>query len=223
MAKILIFCEGKSDQCFIGECLKFFFGKNILREKVKTGRSYLVKFDEGEIIDIDGFQNIYDPIHINRMKDNSELEGKNIIIFDADYPSSAESAGNGNMGFDSCKQKLEFFRTKKELNFDFYIWPNNTHNGSLENLIIKLIHPSKGKLMDCLQSQIECLRGVKSEIEILNIPEIKETINSYGYLLGQNTDPGVRDYCQNEIWNLNPSEINELESFIVFLKKFVSN
>src|SRR4051794_36754286 len=101
MKKIIIFCEGITDQVFIADCLEYFFGINIIKRANPKDKHKLkiTLGQESEIIDIEGCSKLSNKFYLDLLKDNSEEGGVNIIIFDAD------SAGSGNNGFHSATQK----------------------------------------------------------------------------------------------------------------------
>ena len=218
MAEILIFCEGITDQVFIADCLKHFYGIDCKKTSHKSrsnalGINFEFKSFRGRIIDVGGCTKLLTiKEYCAQMEDNIDLGGKNIIIFDADD----SKIGNGNKGFLSCRQKLTEFQ--KKVFFSYYIWPNHEVDGAIEFLLRQLIATDKLPIIQCVESHQECLK----QLEIPNLKyttELKEIINYYLYTCNINAKLCDRSYI-NDYWNLNPQDNNDLLKFKTFLDPF---
>jgi hypothetical protein len=171
----------------------------------------------GEIIEVGGCTNLTNDIYIQRLKENIETGFFNIVIFDADFPHDAEGdiKGNGNKGIENCTQKLKDIKRKHDVVFYYYLWPNNEHDGMIENLLHKLIPEDKMSIFNCIENFQECLKN--SRIPSLKIADLKDKIGYYLHTALQKSEPGKRDYCNTAYWNLNHNEIGDLTIFKDFL------
>ena len=226
MKRILIFCEGVTDQIFISDCLEMLYGIPCQRipKKVRSQNVEVTFNGNSEIIDVGGCSKLTDPIYISLMEDNSELGGINIIIFDADAPGAIKTKPGkiGNNGFSNCMTKLNALKTNKNLSFDFYIWPNHSQDGMIEDLLRQLIPSEKKPILNCIESHKNCLQSLA--IENLKYAEIKEQIGFYLYTLQQASESRKRNYKDSSFWNLDFEAIEDLKKLKLFLDRhFRSN
>ena len=165
MRNYKIFCEGITDQVFIADCLEAFYNFTSKRENIKVVSSkhdnLKIKFtNDIEVIEVGGCDKLSNPIYSSMLEDNTANGGINIVIFDADY----EAKRNGNKGFDLCIQKLEDIKRKKELIFDYYLWPNHNNDGIIEELLRKLIPSNNESIYNCIESHHNCLASLQIPI-----------------------------------------------------------
>jgi hypothetical protein len=212
MKKVLIFCEGITDQVFISDCLEFFFGLNVTKTQNPKDRHKLKIFfgERCEIVDIEGCSKLSNKIHIDTLKDNTEEGGINIVIFDADC------LGSGNNGFDSANQKLLDIRKQNNVVFDFYLWHNNDSDGEVEDLLRQMIPTENERIFNCIITHQECL--VTIENSNIRIANLKEQLGYYLYTLSQDSHPSKRNYKDAMFWNLNHDQVPDLLKFKVFLE-----
>lgn len=222
--KILIFCEGVTDQIFIADCLETFYNIPTVRQDIKKNDKkidieFTYKGFNGQIREIGGCSKLSNPIHLDAMKDNLLMGGVNIVIFDADYTGQQ----NGNKGFNACKAKLDNLQTKSSqaeeiVAFDYYIWPTNDNtDGVIENLLEKLIPDNKKPILDCISSHQLCLQSLK--IDGLEIADLKKTIGYYLFTCKEKSEPRSRNYKREDLWNLDYQKNDDLDKFKQFLDK----
>lgn len=212
-----IFCEGITDQIFIADCITMFYKFTYVIEPKKKD-NLKITFSNGiEIIDVGGCTKLSDKLYISELEDNYENGGANIVVFDADH----KSTGYGNKGFDSCLQKLNDIKKTHEVQFSHYIWPNNSEDGIIENLLRKLIPSEKETIYSCIESHHICLSSLS--IENVRIAELKEKVGYYLYTVNQDSKPGKRNYKDSNYWNLNYETIPDLKLFKKFLDSFFEN
>lgn len=229
MKRILIFCEGVTDQIFIADCLEVFYGFNTNRKdnsrKTINGieeRKKEIKFSdsatiEGEVIDVGGCSKLVKQEFLHSMMaDNTELEGINIVIFDADYTKK----DSGNKGFDACSHKLTNIQKRKNINFESYIWPNNKEDGEIEDLLRQLIPIHKECIFNCIEAHQSCLKSLG--IENLRYADLKEKISFYLYTSSIKSESRIRDYKDNNVWHLLSNENEDLNAFKSFLHKIIT-
>jgi hypothetical protein len=156
------------------------------------------------------------------MRDNTEVGGLNLVIYDADHPSDSptEKQDTGNHGIIACRKKLEAIKNDFGVDFDYHIWPDNQSNGELEDLLIQLIPSPFDPLLECIKSYSDCLK--QSGISNIETPSLKEKINTYCYATAHAKTARKRDYKDENFWNLNISENLGLATFKNFLDKFLT-
>lgn len=208
-----IFCEGIGDQIFIADFIESQFQIQFDRVIDRKTNSVSIKNENIEIIPIDGCKQIKKIVIKQLFVNNSELGGKNILIFDADY-----TGVNGNNGFENCNIMIENLKEHQSnpIEFSHYLWPNNKDDGLFENLLDKIIPTDKYCVVGCLESNLSCLNLLKEQHSI-KVPGIKEKINSYLHLFSQPTKLIERSY-KNDFWHLDTTICEELSFFKSFLK-----
>ncbi|MBX2948804.1 MAG: hypothetical protein KF704_05960 [Crocinitomicaceae bacterium] len=207
-----IFCEGKVDLIFLADMIEIFY--SLKYEKEKKGERITIVFPEKriKIIEMGGLSNLQNEIYYSQIQDNTKLNGKNIIFFDADY----EDKQNGNNGFVNCNKKLDIFKRNKELNFEHYIWPNHKDDGDIEDLLVKLIPQDKQCIFDCIQTHQHCIKGTGLE-NVRFTFELKNLLGYYIYTCNEDSKNEMRDYKKNHIWNIDCENIIELKGLKNFL------
>jgi hypothetical protein len=219
MSNYKIFCEGITDQVFIADCIEIFYGHESTRNKVKYAKGDVDKlkivFANGiEIVDVGGCSKLSDDIYISQLEDNHELGGINIVIFDADY----QSLGNGNKGFNSCRQKLEGIKREKNVSFEYFLWPNNSDDGIVEDLLRKLIPTDKEVIYTCIESHQICLSRL--EVPNIRLAELKDKVGYYLHTVNLESRARFRDYKNGVYWNLNHENIGDLNTLKTFFDNF---
>ncbi len=211
---ILILCEGVTDQILIGDCLEKFYNIKVTREVDKKIKDKInMTFEGGRVETTEGCKKLKMAININRLKDNTMEGGINLVIFDAD------KEGCGNNSYVNASRSLVDIKNNHGVNFDFYLWPNNSEDGKVENLIRKLIHPDRECVMKCIDSHQECL--LATGFDSLRISEEKDRIRHYLYTnMISKTESRYIDYKDILLWNLNHSDIPDLEKFKIFLDRY---
>lgn len=209
-----IFCEGIGDQIFIADFIECQFEIKFDRNIDRLGGSNLltIKNEQIEIIPIDGCKKINKVIIKQLFINNSDVGGKNILIFDADY-----TGINGNNGFQNCNVMIDNLKKNQTnpMEFSHYLWPNNKDDGLFEDLLEKIIPKDKYPVIKCLESNLSCLNSLKEQ-HVIKVPGIKEKINSYLHLFAQSTKLIERNY-NNDFWHLDTSSCEELLAFRQFL------
>ena len=223
MKQTLIFCEGVTDQVFIADCLQVFYKIKIERKDkiVKTKEPKIeIKFAnmddsiKGEIIDVGGCSKLANDLHLDKIRDNTELEGVSIVIFDADDTDKP----NGNRGFEACNKKLSDIQKTKKVAFEHYIWPNHEKDGVIEHLLHGLIPSNKLSILSCIEAHQDCLKGLG--IQNLRYAELKEKIGFYLHTSNKKSEARHRNYCDTNFWNLDINGSEDLKKFKAFLDTF---
>jgi hypothetical protein len=229
MKKIKIFCEGITDQVFIKDCFKLFFGlelKLVPNKNKKTGEvtATVSLYNERihiEVISVGGCTHLSNDYFMQAMRENSKEGGNNIVVFDADFAHNAmgDKQNTGNHGFESCGQKLDDIKRAKEVDFVFYLWPNDQEDGEIENLLLELIPKEKQPVLDCINSSRHCLE--LTQIQNLALGDLKTKFNMYLYTLKQKPALIDRDYTNPIFWNLDSENIVNLKKIKTFFAPFL--
>ena len=148
---------------------------------------------------------------LNKMKSNTDNGGTNLIIFDADD--------------DFAERKKEILEWGKKSNVDFelFLFPDNSSSGALEELLELIINPKNVPIFDCWDNFEACIKSKKIEGRAipLTIPAKKTKI--YGYLetlLGSSKSEKERikererNYKEKTHWNLDSDSLKSLKEFL---------
>lgn len=179
---VTIFVEGKADKRFIEDFVSFHFGKE--------------KLEILSFIDVKG----KDSIHLvsNEFIKNSDQDGTNLLIFDADS--------------DYSERVKELKKQKQELGIDFelFLFPNNKDNGDLETLLLNLTIQKHQGIFECFKPFNDCLLVKNPNY---NVPSLKTQI--YSYLDFQRLEPKENDRNYNiDCWDLNNEYAKPLFDFL---------
>ena len=197
--RIRIFVEGDGDVKFISDYIK-----NILPN---------FAIEKNTIVKTNGWTTINSEKDDTRekFKSNTDNDGTNLIIFDADKD------------FSKRKQEIEDWKNKYKLNFELFLFPNNSENGALEDLLENIIQEKNKPIFDCWDGFEKCVKGNETTIgKKLTIPAKKSKIYVYcETLLGETKeqkelakDP-KRNYLNKEHWNLDSDYLKPLKEFLL--------
>lgn len=177
---------------------------------------YKINLSKDDIIETKGWTNIQsqktegEQIR-NQMQKNTDNDGINLLIFDADSD------------FNERLNDLKQWRKKQNLEFEIFLFPNNKDAGDLETLLENIINDKNSGIFECWGSYEECLssKEIDGRTEPLTIPAKKTKI--YGYLealLGESKSQKkkikeeFREYTKVEHWNLDADYLRPLKDFI---------
>ena len=205
-----IFVEGDADKKFISDYYHHLFQEGIPEYSINhTGE--LKSEKKG------GYKKLSDEINIREMRINSDQEGVNLVIFDADD--------------DPETRRKELLAIKDEfgVEFELFLLPNNKDAGELEDMLEQIINPNNQPVMDCWQTyegELEKVRIPTKTPPTLTIPAKKTKIYAYlETLLGKSRSQkklikdANRNYENTMHWNLDAEYLEPLK---VFLEKFLS-
>lgn len=116
-------------------------------------RSYLshlgINADEYDLVCVDGKDNLKNCR--NKFTENTIEGGRNLIVFDADFP---ETQGGFEIRKAEILEQLKGLGVKAEL----FLFPNNEEDGMFENLLEHLMLTEKHKqFLDCYHDYETCL------------------------------------------------------------------
>jgi len=184
-----IVVEGESDKKFLADFESF-----IVNPKTSLSFSVLNGFD----VDLNILKK-----SVFTFQRNSLVGGKNLLIIDA----------NGN-----CEKRtkdLEKLRKDLQIEFECFLFPNNSDTGNLETLLCKIINPINKPVFECFEAYQVCLEGSS-----LKAPGLKSKIFAYlETLYGSENDKRLqyknRDYLNPEHWNLDHEYLTPLKQFLL--------
>lgn len=197
---VKIFVEGIADTKFLKDYIS---------------KIYNVKLNDNDIIESKGWSNIFSSdggeLLINKMVENVDNGIINLMIFDADN------------NFINRQSEINIWKSENNLNFELFLWPNNSLNGDLESVLENIINSNNQPIFDCWDNYETCLtqQQISGRENPLTTPARKTKI--YGYLealLGNSNSQKEkikelkRDYKNSEYWNLNSSYLNNLKLFL---------
>ena len=202
MENVKIFVEGEADIRFIKQ-----YSKYILGEELK----------EGVVAKTGGWSTITSPNQDgqairNAMKKNTDDGGINLIIFDVDDDFSQRQA------------EITGWKTKYNLDFELFLFPNNSDKGALEELLERIINLKNQPIFDCWAGYEKCIstKTIEGRSTPLTIPARKTKI--YGYLetlLGSSNSEKAkikevnRNYLDASHWDLDSEYLNPLKVFLL--------
>ena len=196
-----IFVEGDADKRFIAQLLESIFNENI---------------PSGNIIPTHGYTNLIavdkERTFINEMQRTTADGGINLVVFDAD--SNCETR----------RRELSDWERRSKVNFELFLFPDNSNSGELEDLLRQIISPVNQPVMECWDKYEDSLKAInlpwKNGIP-LTIPAKKTRIYAYlEALLGSSRSEkekikeAKRDYLNKNHWDLNAQALHNLIDFL---------
>ncbi len=199
MTKILV--EGK-DKMFIECYVNFLISQSTIPSNL-----------DFEVISLGGWTNLKNAN--NTFQENSDLGGKNIVIFDAD-----SQLNNG--GFGIRKKEIEKIKVENNLVFDLFLFPNNVNDGDFEILLETIINQKHVGLLECFSNYEECISKYNNPNSPLlyKLPirksKIYSFVDAFPKSKGENKKFKEGDYPfqNNEMWNLLSDKLNPLKEFL---------
>ena len=207
--RFLIIVEGDADKKFIED-----YYHHLFHEKAPSGSI----MHPGKDDDTGGYQKLRSQDTLNALRQNTDLGGVNLVIFDADENPGAR------------RKELLAIRDQYGVEFELFLLPNDKDAGTLENLLENIINPDNQPVMDCwatYEGELEKVRIPSKTPPTLTIPAKKTKIYAYlETLLGKSRaqknliKDRNRNYENSQHWNLDSEYLETLKEFIGFhLKK----
>ena len=203
MKRFLIIVEGEADKKFFEN-----YYHHLFHEKAPFGSIMY----PGKDSDTGGFTKLKSEEALGAMRQNTDLGGKNLVIFDAD---------------DDCEsRRKELLAIQEEygVEFDLFLLPNNKDAGALEDLLENIINPNNQPVMDCwatYEGELGKVRIPTKTPPTLTIPAKKTKIYAYlETLLGKTRSQkklikdANRNYENTEHWNLDAEYLESLKEFL---------
>ena len=178
-----------------------------------------ISSDKYQIMPTDGYTNLMDSAdapNIELMRANTDAGGKNLVVFDADYPEN-------NGGF--AKRQHELIEKAKNLGLEFelFLWPNNQSDGDVEVLMESIarkdLYP---EFFECFGKYERCVSQRKNADGscYYTTPNRKGKLHTYFQSLPiSNTKKkkfGHNEWCWDDpkIWNLDSESLNAIKEFL---------
>lgn len=127
----------------------------------------------GRITYIGGWNQLEQPINISTLKNNNIDDVLNIVIFDADF-TSTQQIHNGYIARKKC---LEGWKLKHQVDFEFFLLPNNNDDGLLEDLLLQMVQQDYQSISDCIQTYYQCLQNAVKGLNVKTHLPTKERKN----------------------------------------------
>lgn len=201
--KAYIVVEGVSDQRLIEQYCSVLKSDGQINADVEI-----------EVQRVGGWTTIDSPsgeVYRNNMKRNSS--GKNLIIFDAD----ADPAQR--------KSDILAWKQKYDIDFDLFLFPNNSDPGVVETLLEGVINPDNQCVIDCWHEYERNLEKQQIAWKTPTQPTCpSEKSKIYGYLEAlvgttksekEKIKDNNRDFTIPEHWDLNANAILPLKEFLI--------
>ena len=204
MVRFQIIVEGDADKRFFED-----YYHHLFNEKAPKGSIS----HPGKDGDTGGYQKLRSEDAIGTMRQNTDLGGINLVIFDADEDPEA--------------RRSELLAIKEEfgVEFELFLLPNDKDAGALEDLLENIINPNNQPVMDCWKTYEEKLGEVRIPSKTpptLTIPAKKTKIYAYlETLLGKSSrtqkkliKDANRNYENTQHWNLDAEYLEPLKKFL---------
>ena len=204
MKRFQIIVEGDADKKFFEDYYHHVFGEKAPKGSITH---------PGKDGDTGGYQKLKSEDAIGVMRQNTDMGGINLVIFDADE--------------DTESRRAELLAIKEEfgVEFELFLLPNQKDVGGLEDLLENIINPNNQPVMVCWQTYEEKLREVRIPSKTpptLTIPAKKTKIYAYlETLLGKSRSQkkqikdANRNYKNTQHWNLDAEYLEPLKEFLV--------
>lgn len=203
MKKFLIIVEGEADKKFFKDYYHHLFRQNAPEGSI---------IHPGKDGDSGGYLKLATEDAIGAMRQNTDLGGMNLVIFDADEDIEAR------------RKEILVLREQKGVDFELFFLPNDRDAGALEDLLENIINPDNRPVMDCwdtYEGELAKVRIPTKTPPTLTIPAKKTKIYAYlETLLGKSRsqkklikDPN-RDYENTQHWNLDAAYLEPLKEFM---------
>lgn len=203
MKRFQIIVEGDADKKFFEDYYHHIFGEKAPKSSITH---------PGKDGDTGGYQKLKSEDAIGVMRQNTDMGGINLVIFDADEDTEAR------------RSELLAIKDEFGVEFELFLLPNDKDAGALEDLLENIINPNNQPVMDCWQTYEEKLREVRIPSKTpptLTIPAKKTKIYAYlETLLGKSRSQkklikdANRNYKNNQHWNLDAEYLEPLKEFL---------
>ena len=203
MRKFQIIVEGDADVKFLKDYYRHLFKQQAPQGSISH---------PGKDNDTGGYTKLQSENAIGAMRQNTDLGGINLVIFDADED------------IETRREELLAVKEKYGVEFELFLLPNNKDKGALEDLLEAIINPDNKPVMDCWQNYEGELKNVRIPSKIpptLTIPAKKTKIYAYlETLLGKSRSQKElikeknRDYENTQHWNLDSDYLEPLKDFL---------
>ena len=203
MKRFQIIVEGDADKKFFEDYYYHIFGEKAPKDSITH---------PGKDSDTGGYQKLRSEDSIGAMRQNTDMGGINLVIFDADEDTEAR------------RSELLVIKEEFGVEFELFLLPNDKDAGALEDLLENIINPNNQPVMDCWQTyegELEKVRIPTKTPPTLTIPAKKTKIYAYlETLLGKSKTQkklikdANRNYENTQHWNLDADYLESLREFL---------
>ncbi|WP_422008619.1 DUF3226 domain-containing protein [Roseivirga pacifica] len=186
MSRVKLVVEGASDVKFLQDFIKVRFEG--------------VDLKKGDFIEAHSN-------NLKRIKGRIETANKRgecvLLVFDADQSNDLTKArlidesGSLNIVLD-----------------DVFLFPDNSAEGNLENLLLNIVNPEMTGVLDCIDSYEMCVRELVSDDYKAIDNKGRVFIYADSFLFGGGAKPGSTDFTESRLWDLNSEHLNPLYEFL---------
>lgn len=169
---------------------------------------------ECELVCVGGYTNLHKIK--NKFTDHEDDSEKNIVIFDADYRST-------NGGFKERKSWLKNQRDSLNIQFEFFLFPNNHDDGIFETLLQRIVNKEYGYLLSYFEEYEQKIVDFDKRLggNVFETPDEKAKIYSYISAFKRTKEEKELfknkhnwDFTNPKYWNLDSKELNPLKHFL---------
>ena len=206
MKRFQIIVEGDADKKFFEDYYHHIFGEKAPKGSITH---------PGKDGDTGGYQKLKSEDAIGVMRQNTDMGGINLVIFDADEDTEAR------------RSELLAIKDEFGVEFELFLLPNDKDAGALEDMLENIINPNNQLVMDCWQTyegELEKVRIPTKTPPTLTIPAKKTKIYAYlETLLGTSKSQkkqikdANRNYENTQHWNLDAEYLDPLKEFLLKL------
>lgn len=168
--------------------------------------------NKATVVSAKGYTSLfYEPGNLQRLEDTAQAGGKNMVIFDADFPTN-----EGGFGARIQYIQEQAKRIGKEI--EVFLFPNNKDNGDFETLLEQLVPEKHKGLLTCFEVYESCIS--KRNNSLYKTPNRKNKLHTYIHTFvkskGEEDRFKKQDYCFDnpEYWDLNSDILLPLKVFL---------
>lgn len=176
--------------------------------------------DRYEIMPTSGYKNLMDSddaSNIGLMRANTDVGGKNLVVFDAD-------TADNNGGYDVRRNELLKRKEELGLEFDLFLWPDNKSDGDVEVLMESIarkdLYP---EFFDCFGKYEHCVSQRKNEDGscFYTTPNRKGKLHTYfnsipiSKIKKNKFGRGEWLWEDKNIWNLDAESLKPIKEFLL--------
>lgn len=195
--KYTIFSEGKDDRSFIEDYLKHLLGQ--------TYNDYDIEY-----VSTGGWTNLNRVLP--KFKQTSDIGGRNLVLFDADFVHT-------NGGFETRQRALNRLKTELHIQFELFLFPNNSEDGIFENLLENIVVSDHYRIIECFNSYEQCIQQYNQD-NIYNAPVQKSKIYAYIETVANRREfeqsrknNNNKCFSNTNYWHLESDRISSLRTF----------
>jgi hypothetical protein len=217
MGQVNIFVEGAADQVFVKDVIVHHF--KLRFERVGVGKGFNFISESILIASTGGWTRLAEQGNIDYFAEN--IEGKNLLIFDADDSSKTQGGYAERL---AAIDKL--LNDRGVTNFNTFLFPSGEASGDLETLLMGILNAEKKEaFFKCFDSLEECLKEIK-DLGDLTTPNGKAKVFSFAstFLPDSKKQQNKakeenRNYLDRSLWDLDHKALNPL---VVFLEEHLA-